>query len=232
SLLLALGLLSTSATLSSLASAQPNPFTDYEAMKAGQPPPKADEPTAESDPVYSVKKGSMLLGGRTSFSYAGTSNDTPSGERSNSTFFFRLTPTFGYYVADRILVGGSLGGLWKRLARDSNSSSSESAWLFEVTGHYVVPLTQRFALAPGAGLGFYVGSSKIPLNGTDEATNTRGLAVALYVNAGYQVTQNLQLRSGLALFALAGSETVKSQDRTFSASAAHIGLPIEVFYTF
>lgn len=216
----------------STASAQPNPFTDYEAMKAGQPPPKVDDAAAEDEPMVVVKKGSMLLGGRTSFSYAAASNDTTGGNKSNSTFFVRLTPTFGYYVADHVLVGGSIGGLWKNLSRDGDSKNSESAWLFEVTGHYVVPLTRRFALAPGAGIGFYVGSSKIPNNGANESTSTRGLAVALYLNAGYQVTQHVHLRSGLALFALAGSETVDSQNRSFSTSAAHIGLPLEVFYTF
>jgi hypothetical protein len=175
------------------------------------------------------------------FSYTGASNEVlGASDESNTTLFIRATPSVGYFVIDNLQIGASLGWLSRSLARESGGRSSENDWLFEATAHYYVPVTQRFAVVPGAGLGMYFGASDRTLRvleqgvvrETTETTSTFGVLAGLYLGAAFQVSNGLQLRSGLALNALIGSEKIDSQDQSLAASTVHIGLPIEIFYTF
>jgi hypothetical protein len=48
----------------------------------------------------------------------------------------------------------------------------------------------------------------------------------------YQLSTSFQLRTGLMLTGLVGRESVSSADASLGSSAFHIGLPIQVNYTF
>lgn len=219
--------------------AQADPFADYEAMKTGAPLPRAHgEDAASGEARIPTTPGAMMIGGRTAFSYTGTSNETINGtEFSNRTFLYRLTPTFSYLLQGKYLLSGSFGLMGKTLTREGGTRDGETDWLLELSAHYVVPLTERVAFLPGAGIGGYLGGSTKEtggLNGTTlkEETSTRGLAITLYANIAYQITSNWQLRSGLALYGVSGSEKADSQDKRLGSSAVHVGLPVEIFYTF
>jgi hypothetical protein len=227
----------------------PDPFQDYQswsgeappALPPAQPapPPSAAAAKATSATVeMPMLAGQWALGGRGMFSYTSAKNDLlAGGSETNTTFFMRLTPTGGVFVADRLQVAGSLGLLRKSLARESGGKATENDWLLEATGSYFLPVGPRFAVVPGVGLGGFAGSSDrtfLLADGStiDESTGTRGFAASLYLGAAYQLSRNWQLRSGLALTALLGSEKVASQHTSLSSTAVHFGLPVEVYYTF
>ncbi len=248
----ALGLAAASATAQP--AEPPDPFADYEGWNSGEAPPPLppaeESPTADApkpaqaeDPstLLPIQKGKWSLGGRALFSYTGTKNELLSGgDETNNTRFIRATPAAGYFILDQLQIGASFGLLSRSLARENGGEASETDWVLEATAHYYLPLSKRFALVPGAGLGFYLGSSDQTLRvleggelrDTTETTSTSGLLAGVYLGAAYQVSGSAQLRSGLALNALIGSERIDSKDQSLSASAVHIGLPIELFYTF
>ena len=103
--------------LSTTGWSQPNPFDDYEKWKredaapAESPAPKTESPeSSEEELVFSLKKGTLTLGGRGMFSYTGTSNEVLSGsDESNTTLFYRLAPAVGYSIRDDVQLGGSIG---------------------------------------------------------------------------------------------------------------------------
>jgi hypothetical protein len=223
----------------SVAFAQPNPFADYEAMKSGAPLPReSDGGTVPAAVRFPTTSGSMMLGGRTAFSYTGTNNEVPGGGSvSNRTFLYRITPTFSYLYKDKYLLSGSFGAIGKTITREGGRRDGELDWLLEVSAHYVIPISEKVAFLPGAGVGGYLGSSTKETTGSlgealTEETSTRGLAITLYANLAYQVMPNWQVRSGLALYGLTGSEKATSQPDRQGSSAVHVGLPVEIFYTF
>lgn len=226
-------------------SAQPDPFIDYEALKDGRtPPPPPLEPgpvpgpIPSSEPEITTAPWTWSIGERTAFSYTGISNETLTGEaQSNTTLFFRLTPTLGLTVYKNVLVSASVGLLGDKLTREDGGNATDLAALFEFTAHYILPITRRFALLPGLGLGPYFGSSYRSLklaNGrtADESTRTSGFALSAYLTAGYQLSQRIELRSGLALYGLFQTEHVESANKDLRASAVHVGLPIEAHFHF
>ncbi|HRG97971.1 MAG TPA: hypothetical protein PLR99_17080 [Polyangiaceae bacterium] len=220
------------------ARAQPSPFTDYEHMKRGSPPPPIAARPPES-PVLPWQRGAWMLGLRSAFSYTGASAASVVGDNeSSTTFFFRFTPTLQVHVVDRIALGVSFGLLSRSSGREGGGGSGEIDWLTEVTAHYTFPITARFALTPGLGLGFYFGGSDRRLQlkeggpPVDESLSTRGFAAALHLDVGYQVTKNFQLRSGLGLFASAGSESVEALGAALGTTAFNFTVPVEVHYTF
>jgi len=227
----------------------PDPFKDYEEWSGETPPPLPPEkpaaapapPAAQRTPDGNVRlplsAGLWSLGARGIFAYTTSKNDLlAGGDETNSTMFLRLTPTLATFVQDRFQVGGSVGLLRKSLARESGGKATENDWLVEATGSYFLPLGARFALVPGLGLGGYFGSSErtFKADGKEivESTNTRGFAASAYFGAGYQMSENWQIRSGLGITALLGSETISSQSASLSSSALHFGVPVELFYTF
>lgn len=211
-------------------------------MQQGQAPPAAElsplpkPPPAGREPEISTAPWKWSVGGRGAFSYTGISNDTLVGKsQSNTTLFFRLTPVVGLTVHKNVLVGASFGLLGNNLTREDGSNATSVAALLEFTGHYIVPLTRRFALLPGLGLGPYFGSNERALYLTDgrkvkEASGTYGFAMSAYLVFGYQLTQSLEVRTGLALYGLVQTEYVESANKSLSASAIHVGLPIELHF--
>ena len=225
--------------VSTSARAEADPFTDYDELKKGGPPKAQGAANIEPDTTLPWQRGVWMLGLRSAFSYTGALAQSVTGpSESLTTFFFRFTPTLQYHVIDKLALGASFGILGKSSGREEERGRSEIDWLTEVTAHYTIPLTPRFALTPGVGLGFYFGGSDrrlqlaagAPL--VDESTSTRGFAGALYLDLAYQVAKNFQLRSGLGFFASAGSESLESVARNLGTTTFNITLPVEIHYTF
>jgi hypothetical protein len=233
------------ALLSPRASAQPDPFTDYEAMKTGKsvappdlpPPPQADRPKSK-DPMIETEPWKWSVGARGALSYTGISNATLVGvNQSNTTLFVRLTPAVGLMVHKQVLVSASVGLLAKNLTREDGRDATEFAGLVEFSGNYIIPLTPRFAFMPGLGIGPYLGSSDrriaLPDGRTvNESTSTFGISMAGYLTIGYQLSQLLELRTGLSIYGLFQSEHVESANQDLASSAVHVGLPIEMHFHF
>lgn len=219
--------------------AQPSPYADYAALKRGEAPPPVEGAVVEPDTVLPYQKGVWMLGLRSAFSYTGALAQSLTGpSETTTTFFFRLAPTLQLHVVDKLAIGVSFGLLGKSQSREEDRSRSEIDWLTEVTAHYTIPITSRFALTPGVGLGFYVGGSDRNLQKVtagplvEESTSTRGFAGALYLDVAYQVAKNLQLRSGLGFFGSVGSESLEDVPQNLTTTAFNITLPVEVHYTF
>lgn len=238
----------------STALAQPDPFEDYERMKRGEPLEPADGggPSGTCEPCDEVTEGenrpsleqlTLSVGLRTQLSYTGTSNELESGAGSedNNTLFYRLAPTVGLMVLDRLEVALSLGLLGRSVSLDRGADSSESAFLIEASGGYHVPVGDRIDLIPGVALGAYFGGGSRALAVTSESgrtalveeeTSTSGVSLGLSFGVGYHLTDALQLRSGLVLNGLIGSESIASSGVSLGTSSAHLGLPIELHYSF
>lgn len=220
------------------ASAQPNPFDDYEAMKSGAPPKSAASSTEVRLP-YQRKQWSVGL--RTAFSYTGTNAGSIDGgpSESNTTFFYRVTPMVQYHVIDKLALGLSFGLLGKSVGREEGSGSrTETNWWPELTAHYVLPISSRFAFMPGVGIGPYFGGSsrELVIRGTGrtttEETSTFGVAMSLYGHVGFQLSKHFQVRSGLGLFASVGNESISSKDASTTNTAANVTIPVELHFTF
>lgn len=227
----------------------PDPFKDYEGWSGEAPPPLPPEKSAAASASSTSQRtpdgnvrlplsaGLWSLGGRSIFAYTTSKNELlAGGDETNSTMFLRLTPTLATFVQDRFQVGGSVGLLRKSLARESGGKATENDFLFEATGSYFLPLGARFAFVPGVGLGGYFGSSERTFTAggqqINESTSTRGFAASVYLGAAYQMSESWQIRSGLGITALLGSETISSQSASLSSSTVHFGVPVELFYTF
>jgi hypothetical protein len=204
------------------ASAQPDPFEDYEegvsAVDLEEPEEGAEEEAAEEEveapaeekeiPDYSVEQFLWTVGLGTQFSYAGTTNEVLSGDdESNRTLYLRLAPRVGFFPAEQFEVGLALGLLTQLAARESGDSVAQNNFFFEASAHYHIPLGSAFAIVPGLGLGGYFG-------------------------VGYEPDRNWRLRSGITVSGLFGSEYVESQDETLASNAVNIGFPIELSYIF
>lgn len=228
------------------AQAPPDPFEDYDRWKSGD----GDQPRVATDagegyepvgPWAGFNRGRWSVGGRTQFSYTGANNEIRDDkEESNNTFWFRLTPSVTYTFMERIQASLSIGILSKAISQEQGQDSDETNFFFEASAYYHVPLNERLSFIPGAGLGFYVGSGSRALalttddqtTITEESTGTSGFSAALYLGVGYALSEQWQIRSGLAINGLIGSESIESSDESLSTSTAHIGLPIELYYTF
>jgi hypothetical protein len=233
----------TSAAVSQLAWAQADPFADYEAMKQGQTPPPAPtppvpvatEPSAPHEPSISTSPWEWTIGGRGTFSFTGISNETLRGdEQSNTALFFRLAPVVGLTVHEKVLLTASFGLLANNLTREDGRNATAFAGLLEFTGHYMMPLTRRLVFMPGVGLGVYSGSNDraLVLDGrrVTEYSSTVGFAMSGYALFGYMLTPQLEARTGIALYGQWQSESVENENQTLSASAGHIGVPIEIHF--
>jgi hypothetical protein len=223
----------------------PDPFEDYAVSHPEAPPVEAvtppTRPGASSSQEGSLalpwKRGNWQVGGFGTFSYSGSNSDLLSGgEESNRNLFLRLSPRVGYFLLDQVELGLSAGILTKSVNREGRTIASESDLFVEGTVHYALPMASRFALVPGAGLGLYFGSSSRPvtINGreSDESTSSRGIALSIYPMLAYQLTPGWQIRSGLSMTLLYGSELIKSADKRLGTSGAYFGVPIQISYTF
>lgn len=247
--------------IASTATAQPDPFEDHEegrmspeALPAdeGDAPPLPEDgdtgPSVTPTPSpeepgqygrYVVDQWRWSVGAITQFSYTGTTNEVLSGaDETNRTLFLTVAPRVSLFVANKVEVALSLGLLSKLTARERRDSVAENNFFFEVAGHYHIPISDSsFAFIPGLGVGGYFGSSSRDFqlengNVLDESTSTRGFLINGYLGVGYHASDSWRLRSGLTLGALFGTEKLKSLNQTLDASAAHIGLPLEVVYVF
>lgn len=246
------------AVLSTTAAAQPNPFEDHEqgemapeALPADDDaPPLPDEPGGTSAPTpspeqpspagrYKFQQWHWSVGAGTQFAYTGTTNEVLTGpDETNRTFFLTLAPRGSLFVADHVEVALSLGLLSKLAARESGGSVAENNFFFAVSGHYHILIPDSsFAFIPGLGIGGYFGGSSREFtldngNTLDETTATRGFLINGHLGIGYHVTDNWRLESGITVGGLFGSEKLKSLNKTLGASAATIGLPLQVVYVF
>lgn len=238
------------------AHAQPNPFDAYEGKKqteeaeraqqssrqAEQSGPEETSPKATSFVSSALTtQGHWVAGGAGSFSYTTTSNETESGEESDNTLFVRIAPNLGFFILDRLEIGGSIGVLWRQIGRSDESSSVERDFLFEARGRYHLPVTQRFSLIPSASVGGYVGRSSREVQALDEdmnpttieePTDTFGVSASLGLDIGYLLGPKLQLQAGLALVGLFGAESVPSEEESFRVSTFNTSLSIGVGYYF
>ncbi|MBK8011658.1 MAG: hypothetical protein IPK13_09915 [Deltaproteobacteria bacterium] len=228
--------------------AQSDPFSDYEegrvdpntAMPFLEGVPSEDQTSSEALPVLQVQAGKWSVGARGALSWTTGRNEVVDGQRErNTNLFLRFTPTFAFFVWDNVEVAGSLGFLSHSLARP-DGIATETDWLLEATGHYYIKLTDRLALAPGLGLGAYLGSSERPVtavvDGTArtvrESTSTVGGLTAVYGDVIYQLSSNLRLRAGLALTAMFGSESIASSGKSLGSQTVNTGVTLGLFYVF
>ncbi len=237
--------------------ALPDPFDAYESSKQEEPPrenkpPNREEkepetsgnpPTSEEDTLSShTEKGAWVLGAGTLFNYTTTTNELTSGrERDNTTLFFRIDPSLGYFVIDNLEVAVSAGLLGRQLERGGNDPATETSWLFEVSARYFWTLNRRFSLFFGLGLGGYFGSSERLITVEQEGegaqtiterTDTLGGSVSSSLGVGYALSRSLQFRAGLGFSGLLGQETLTSAKDPLAVSTLNTGLAIGVYYTF
>lgn len=238
-LALGFGAAVTVAGIATSAHAQPDPFADYEAAKRGEPAPCA-VPAPPAELVLPVAKKSLALGVRSAFAYSTTSADSLSGpQENNSTLFLRLAPAIEYHIKDRLVLGASFGLIQKSIGREAGSGGrSETGWMPEISAQYDLPITSRVALMPGMAFGVYFGGSTrqliLPTSTTpvEESTSTVGVGVTVAMRVGFQVSEHIQVRSGLGLFGTFGSEKISSANTSLGTSSFNFTLPVEVYYTF
>lgn len=187
--------------------------------------------------------GTMLLGVGGLFSYTSATNGKPEGGTAeNSTLFTRITPSFGYMLTDRVELAIAPGLLLRQIDRGgSEGNTNEEAFLVELTARYFVPLSPAFHLFAGGGMGGSFGTSERSLVVTDEEgrdrdvteqTSTSGFTLSLNTGAAYVLANQVQLRAGLELDWLTGTETIDSISKDLDLSTLSVGLAVAVHYLF
>lgn len=223
--------------------AQPDPFSAYE---ASQQPGVVQPGLGDLAPSTPLAKGTFTGGLGASYAYTRASNDlVDGGSATNSTLFMRLAPEVGYFIVDRLELSFSPGLLKRSLDRGKAGEASDSAWLFEAKARYHLPLTERFVVLAGLGLGGYVGGSsrtvtiqelkddgEIVDRNLSESTDTSGFSLSGQVGAGYFFDPRIQIRVTFDLNWLIGSEKVSGVGRSLDTSTTHTGLGAALMYYF
>lgn len=231
--------------------AQPNPFRAYEEQPP--PPPTTDDGATTAEPTdtsggwrrskdAAFTKGTWTAGGSMLLNATTTSNTLPSGsERTNTNVFVKLSPSLGYFVLDRLEISGSIGWLSRELDRGrTTDTATENSVLFEGTARYFLPINPRIALMGEGSLGGYLGSSNRIIAvqqgesslEVNEETSTYGFALGLGLGASYQPAKSLQLRAGLNMISLLGSETIESVNEPLDVTTVNLGLNLGAVYLF
>lgn len=254
SLTAALTLTLTAAMLTlspSQAVAQPNPFDAYEGKKqSDETKAAASTSTSQQDcdcdakaaaaPKFMnrnvTRKKDLLVGASSSLSFTTSYNETSDDPISNSTLFIRLAPNVGYFLMDNLEVGGSVGLLWRQIARSDDTTNLGRDFTFQARGRYHFHVTERFSLLPGLALGGYIGRSQRStqalqdgeLETLDYDTRTFGLIAEGGVEIGYLLTPNFQLQAGINAIGLFGGERSQLEDETFQVRTFNTSLNIGV----
>jgi|GEM_PF-3336467 hypothetical protein len=235
--------------LPSVATAQPNPFDAYEGKKQTEDTKSSNagnntsqdcdcEAKVQTGPKFTnqsvTRKKDFLVGATSSMSFTTSYNETDADPISNSTLFIRLAPNFGYFLMDNLEVGGSVGLLWRQIARSDETNAVGRDLTFQARGRYHFHVTERFSLLPGLALGGYVGRSQRStqalqdgmLETIDYDTRTFGLIAEGGVEIGYLLTPDLQLQAGLNAIGLFGGERSQLEQETFQVRTFNTSLSI------
>lgn len=239
----AIAALGLAACLARSASAQPNPFDDYERFMAGQPPPSAAAPVA-LEPALRTAAMTWSLGLRSQLGFSRLTYERGSGtdDASSTALLFRLSPALGLFVVDRVQIALSPGLLVRSGGNNGGDNATDANLSIEATVHYFAPLSPRLSFVPGIGIGGYFGSGTrtrtegTAVNGAairpERHADTAGMSLSLYLGIAYQLFEHVQLRSGLAANAFFGWDSVEGRDSSLRTTATHIGIPVDLFYTF
>ncbi|MEZ4474450.1 MAG: hypothetical protein R3F60_27410 [bacterium] len=129
----------------------------------------------------------------------------------------------------------------RQLDRGGSNRTTESAWMVTASGRYFHALTPAFALFGGGGLGGTFGTSTRGLEVTDdqgrvrqvaEETTTRGFVLAADAGAAYLLRQRVQLRAGLDLAWILGSEEITSIKGQLGMTTFNTGLSLAAHVVF
>ncbi len=242
---------------SSNASAQPSPFDAYEGKKqveqeqqatvttttptTTQPGAQTCDCVSEKTMFAPIQQGQLVFDVRTSLSATLSGNETAEGSTvRNTTFFSRFSPGVGYFLRDGLEVGGNVGVMWRRIARDEDDFSTTRDFLLEGRVRYHYALTQRFTLIPGASLGGYFGRSERALAATqngmpttvNETTRTSGGAATLSLDAGYLIKPRISINAGIGVIGLLGNERIGSLEERFRVTTLNSSLNLGLAYAF
>lgn len=232
--------------VSPMVRAQPNPFDDY-ARHTHIAPNGTETHTSvypiEFDPTIVTKPMTWSVGLRSQFAFSSMRYERAVGGQDGvaRAALFRLSPSVGLFIYDRIQIGFSPGLLARSGGGTPGDSVTDAALLLEATVHYFAPVTPRLSFVPGIGLGGSVGRGErsidiIPASGAivhrSFATSTSALSVAFHASVAYQLTYQVQIRSGLFVNWFFSRDTLDGKSVPMRGIDTHIGIPIEVFYTF
>jgi hypothetical protein len=154
---------------------------------------------------------------------------------------FRLSPSVALFVYDRIQIGFSPGLLVRSGGGAPGDFVTDTALLIEGTAHYFAPVTRRLSVVPGIGVGgsFGMGSRTADVanaSGTitrkEFDTTTSAFSIAFHAGVAYQLTNQVQIRSGLFLNWFFGRDSREGTNERMSTSDTHVGIPIDVAYSF
>ncbi len=232
---LALGLLVALALPAAPAAAQPDPFEDYDAGRRGAP---GDAPPVGGDARVLAGSGSLVVGLATVFGFTRSAGEgLDGGERVDTTFFTRISPSVGLMIIDGLEVAFAPGLAWRRVERGEAETTTERALLLRGAARYQGALDSRILGVVGVELGGYVGGSERPLTtddgrAVDEATDTAGFSVAVELGLGFVLDPRTVLDAGLTLDWLSGSEDIASEGASLGSSLLHTGLRLGLRFFF
>lgn len=233
---------------------QPNPFDAYEGQRQAEGPPAQAQAEDASCPEPVVKvverapalpavaqPGQWRVSAMTTLGYTSSSYETTLGEVTHSNMLWRVMPSAGLMLVERIEVGLSPGLMVRRLAREDDEGATSVDWSLEAYGRYHLPLEGRFSFVPGLRVGVYTGSSTRDvaladaqgrLQQVNEQTSTLGTLLTLSADLGVKLTDDWGARGGLGMTGIWGRERIESQDRSFWSATYHVSFGLGVDYLF
>lgn len=225
-----------SMALAAAAQAQPDPFEDYDRGQRGS---GQDAPAAGGDADVLRGAGALTLGLAGVFALTHTTGEGLDGsERTETTFFTRISPSVGFMLFDGLEFSFSPGLAWRRISRGEGETTTERAVLLRGGVRYQAPLDSRILGVVGVEIGGYVGGSERPLAGlqdgrvVDEATDTAGFTAAFELGLGVVLDPRTVLDLGLTVDYLTGSEDIGSQSASLASSLLHTGVRLGLRFFF
>jgi hypothetical protein len=229
--------------LASAASAQPNPFDDYERFAVNSGPAASPEVSAALRSKLKTAPWTWSLGLRSQLGFSRVTYQRDAGEPDGAAtaFLLRLTPALQVFVYEKVQIGISPGLLVRSVGNNIGDDATDGNLLIEATAHYFATLSPRFSFIPGIGIGGYAGAGTRktdtqipdgPVVRANRGSKPSGLSLALTMGVAYQLDEHLQLRSGLSANVFFGWDHVQGMNGRIYNSAAHVGIPIELFYVF
>lgn len=146
-----------------------------------------------------------------------------------------------FFVIDRLSVGLSLN-LFYRLAQTTSeiggmsdeTEASDFGFLGFATLHYFLPLNRFVFFKPGLGLGAFFGTRERPgaMPGIRIESDLSGFAGRVDIGFQFQLSDMVNLKTGLAVIPWFGSETPPDSDESESFRQVDAGFNLGVGVTF
>ncbi len=178
-----------------------------------------------------TEKGSWVIGGSTTVGFNNVSTKYSAGNSSStepSVSTFTLTPSFGYFVQDKLAVGLDLGFV-SMSQKDGDYKYTANTLSAMPTVTYYFKSATNLVPYLGAGVGYASTKLTEKYDGESESETVDGLAWKAKGGLVYLINQNIGVDLGASYNQYSNKETVMGTDYKTTVGTFGINVGFTVF---